>query len=157
MKSKDLLILANLRKNARMSLTNMSKKTSVPISTIYDRLKIFNKDFVKKHTTLVDFSKLGYHTRANIALKVKKDDRDSIKEYLLKHQNVNSLYKINSGYDYLIEGVFVHIKDLDEFLENLDSKFTIEEKQTYYIVNDIKKEEFMSNPELIRQGIVGGK
>jgi len=156
MKSKDLLILANLRKDARMSLTNMSKKTSVPISTIYDRLKIFNKDFVKKHTTLVDFSKLGYHTRANIALKVNKEHREAIKEYLLKHQNVNSLYKINSGFDYLIEGVFIHIKDLDEFLEKLEIKFDIEDKQTYYIVNDLKKEEFMSNPDLIKQGLLGG-
>ena len=82
MNKKDLLILSNLRKNARMSLTNMSKSTHIPISTIFDRLKLHESGLIKKHTSLIDFEKLGFNTRANVCIKVDKEKREEIKEYL---------------------------------------------------------------------------
>ncbi len=39
MNQKDLKILAYLRQDARMPLTSMSKKTGIPVSTIFDRLR----------------------------------------------------------------------------------------------------------------------
>ena len=112
LRKKDLMLLASFRQDARMSLTDMSKKTRVPISTIFDKLKTYQKEFIKKHTTLVDFSKLGYNTRAKIAIKVKKEQKEDIKEYLSKNESINSIYKINNGFDFLIEGIFVHVKDM---------------------------------------------
>ena len=149
MKQKDLLILAHLRNDARITLTELSKKTNIPVSTIYDRLKSQEDSFISKHTTLIDFTKLGYNTRANITLKVDRDQRELIKEFLMKHQNINSVYKINNGFDFLIEAIFKNIKDLEEFMENLDQRFKIADSQTYYIINDIKREAFMSNPQLL--------
>ena len=150
MKKKDLILLSNFRQDARMSLTKMSKKTNVPISTIFDKLKMFEKDLIKKHTTLLDFSKLGYNTRVNVAIKCDRSDRDALKSFLVCNENVNSVYKINNGYDYMIEGIFVHIKDLDEFFQRLEDKFKIQDKQIYYVVDELKREEFMSNPELVQ-------
>ncbi len=143
------MLLASFRQDARMSLTDMSKKTRVPISTIFDKLKTYQKEFIKKHTTLIDFSKLGYNTRAKIAIKVNKDQKEEIKEYLSKNQNINSVYKINNGFDFLIEGIFVHVKDMQEFVDKLEEKFDIQDKQTYYIIDEIKREEFMAKPDLV--------
>ncbi|MBR9691938.1 winged helix-turn-helix transcriptional regulator, partial [Candidatus Woesearchaeota archaeon] len=70
MNKKDLKIIAYLRQNARMPLTKMSRKTQIPVSTIFDRLKMNENSLIVKHTSLLDFSKLGYNTRANITLKV---------------------------------------------------------------------------------------
>lgn len=149
LKQKDLQMLAHLRNNGRMRLTLLSKKIKVPVSTLYDKLKVFQKDLIKKHTTLVDFKQLGFHTKANIMIKVNKTDRDSVRGYLETHHQVNSVYKINNNFDYLIEGVFKHVKDAEDFIEKLEEKFTIENKQTYYIIDELKKEGFMSNPEFL--------
>lgn len=138
-------IIAHLRLNARMGLTQMSRKTSIPVSTIFDKLKTYEKNIIQKHTSLIDFSKLGYNTRANITLKTNKQNREKLKEFLQKHQNINSVYKINNGYDYLIEAVFRHIKELEDFLEMLEEKFDATERKVYYIIEDIKREGFMSN------------
>ena len=46
MKTKDLMVLAALRQNARLSLTKMSKTTHVPISTIYDKLKQYERKII---------------------------------------------------------------------------------------------------------------
>ena len=49
----------------------------------------------------------------------------------------------------MFEAVFVNIKDLEAFLESLDKKFKIENKEVYYIVEDIKKEAFLSDSLLL--------
>jgi Lrp/AsnC family transcriptional regulator, leucine-responsive regulatory protein len=146
---KDLQIISNLRKNSRETLTEMSKKTHIPISTIYDKLKIHEGSLIKRHTCLLDFNQLGYTTRANVLLKVDRSRREELKEYLVKHSNVNSVFKINNNYDFMAELVFREIKDLEDFIEGLDERFKIEVHQTFYIIDDLKKEEFMSEPETL--------
>ncbi len=129
---KDLKILSHLRQNARMSLTRMSKKTKIPVSTIFDRLKLQEDSYISKHVSLIDFSKLGYNTRVNMTLKVKKEQRDDVRSYLMNHQNVNSVYKINNGFDFMVEGVFRHLKDFEDFIEKFEEKFDIIQQQTFF-------------------------
>lgn len=152
MKKTDLLIISSLRQNARVKLTDMSRMTRVPVSTLFDRMKLHEGNTIQKHTALVDFSKLGYNTRANIILKVKKEDRDSIRDFLMKHSCVNSAFKINNGYDFLIEAVFKNIKEVEDFIELLEEKFKIKAKQVFYVIDDLKKEAFLSNPAVVSFG-----
>ncbi len=143
---KEILLMSYLRQNARETLTKLSRKTSVPISTIYDKLKMYENDIIKKHTSLLDFNKLGYTTRATIMLKAKKDCKKELKEFLLNNRNINSVFKINNGYDYLVEGIFKQIKELEDFIEKIEDKFKIKNKQVHYIIEDIKREGFMADP-----------
>ena len=146
---KDLLILTCLRTNARETLTSISKKTRIPISTIYERLKALESGTIKKHTSLLDFSSLGFMTWVMVAVKSDREQRQELSNYLSKHTNVNSLFKINNGYDFLIEGVFRHIKDLEDFMETLETKFSIKEKQVFYLINELKRESFLDDQALI--------
>ena len=152
MKKTDLLIISSLRQNAREKLTEMSKKTRIPVSTIFDRIKMHEGNVIKKHTALVDFGKLGYNTRVNIILKVNKNDRESMKEFLMKHNSINSAFKINNGYDFLIEAIFSNIKEVEDFTDLLEEKFSIKAKQVFYVIDDLKKEEFLSNPAVLSFG-----
>jgi DNA-binding Lrp family transcriptional regulator len=149
LKMKEKILLSHFRRNARESLTTISRLTRVPVSTIFDKLRHYEQSFIKKHTTLVDFSKLGFMTRANVMLKIAVEHRDAVKALLLKHQNVNSLYKVNNGYDYQAELVFHHIKDLEDFLEMLEAKYKVQQKTIYFIIEDICREEFLAKPELM--------
>ena len=128
----------------------MSNKINIPISTIYDKLKLYEGGLIKKHTALIDFSKLGFNTRANIVLKVDREKRELLKEFLVKNNNVNSLYKINNGFDFMIEGVFKNLKELEDFFEALEIKFKVKTKQVYYIIDDIKRESFLSDPDALK-------
>jgi len=112
----------------------MSRETGIPVSTIFDRIK--TNEVIKKHTAIIDFAKLGY-TKVNMMLKVKKDQREDLKRYLEKHNCVNSAYKVNNNYDYLVEGVFSNIREIEDFIERMETKFDIETKDIYYIVDEI--------------------
>lgn len=146
---KDLVLVAHLRKNSRETLTTMSRLTKIPVSTLYDKLKQHERNIIQKHTALVDFSKLGFNTKVQILIKVDREKREEVKNFLLKEFNVNSVYKINSGYDFMIEGIFKHVKDMEDFIEKLDERFKLIEKQVYYVIEDIKREGFMADPQLV--------
>src|SRR3989338_8828979 len=115
---KEMLILANLRNNARETLTKMSRKTSIPVSTIF--------------------------------VKTTKEYRDKLRQHLLLDKSLNSVYKINNGYDFMLDGIFRQIKDVEQFLEKLENEFGITDKYVYYIVDEIKKEDFLSSPEYVK-------
>jgi len=146
MNQKDTSILSYLRKDARMPLTKMSKHTQIPVSTIFDRIKCFESSVILRHTALLDFGKLGYSTRANISLKVERDDKEEVKKYLMNNLSVNSVYKINNGFDFMIEGIFKDIKEMEEFMELLESKFKILDHKSFFIIEDLKRETFLSHP-----------
>lgn len=140
----DLKLISNLRKNSRATLTYISKKTRIPITTLHNRLRHHQEDLILKHTTLIDFSKIGFLCRANIMLRTDRENRDRLGNYLKAHPAVNNLFKINNGFDFMVEGVFAHIKDMEDFLEEIETRFGLEEKKTHHIIDDIKREDFMT-------------
>lgn len=150
MKDKHLKILACLRKDARMALTKMSREIRVPVSTIFDNLKASEDDLITKHTSLLNFGKLGYNARANIMIKVNRADKEALGNFLTTHESINSAFKVTNGYDFLVEGIFRNIKELEEFKEEVESQYKVEDTQTMYIVDDIKREDFLANPVLLR-------
>lgn|SRR3989338_8554032 len=144
----DRQIIAHLRKNARVPLTKLAEKLGIPISTIYDKVKHHEKNIIKKHTCLLDFPKLGFQAKTYIAVTLKdnakkRDARKLLQEFLFTDSNVNSLYRINYGHDFLVECIFRNIGEAEEFAEHLESKFEIEKLHKFNIVNELKKEEFL--------------
>ena len=149
LQKKDLVIMACLRNNSRESLTKMSRRTSIPVSTIYERLKQYESEFIKKNTAILDFQKLGFSTRANVFVKASKESKDGLREYLIKTPHVNSVYKVNNGFDFSFEVIFRSITELEDFLENMEEKFSIESKSVYYIIDELQRESFLSNPDTV--------
>lgn len=150
MEKNELVVLSRLRTNARESLTNMSRKTSIPITTIYNKLRNFEGSLIKKYVALLDFTKIGYNTRAILVLRSKKEFKEKLAEFLTDSKAVNSLYKINNGFDFLVEVVFQGIGDVEYFVEDLENNFKVEKKEIYYIISEINKEVFLGKHEYIK-------
>jgi DNA-binding Lrp family transcriptional regulator len=143
LKNKDVKLIQQLRKNGRETLTNISKATNIPISTLHDMIKDHTGYLIKKHTALLDFNVLGYFYRTKMLCKVAKENRNDAENYLLTHDHVNSVFKINNGYDFLIDGVFSDIKQMHEFVETLEDRFNIENLQTHPVLKELGQEMFM--------------
>ncbi len=146
----DLILLSNLRKNARVTLTSLSKETRVPVSTLFDRLQNIKKHIIKKFTTIINFQYLGYTTKATITLKVSKDDKQNFLDFIIKNKFINSAYRINNGFDFIIEVLCKDMKELENFIDDIESKFAIKSKQIFYVLEDIKREEFLADLEYLK-------
>ncbi|MCB9358544.1 Lrp/AsnC ligand binding domain-containing protein [Candidatus Woesearchaeota archaeon] len=153
--NKNMQILVELRKNARAQLTKISKSTNIPISTIFDRIKTNSDGIISRHVSLINFEKLGFNARATICVKCPKKTKEGFYSMAAHHQNINALYKINNGFDYMAEVIFRNVKELEEFIEEIEDKFLIRSKQVFYMIDEIVKEKFMSEDlylDLINQG-----
>ncbi len=149
MKKRDFIVMSYLRKNGRESLTSLSEKTSIPISSIFDKMKEYQQSIVTRNTVIVDFTHFNYHVRCHVALKAHHETREALLQCLQKHLNVNSIFKINNGYDFLIECIFKNIKQLEEFLDYITITYRLKVKELHYIVEDLKRERFMADPSLV--------
>ena len=145
MKLSDTKILQHLRSNSRTNLTTISRKTGIPVSTIFDRIRGYEESFVHKFTVLIDFSKLGYSVRAKIFLKADPQAREKLKGYLLAHDAVNNLFRVNNGFDFAAECVFTSIREVEEFVEAIEMQFAILDKIVYHIIEDIAREKALTN------------
>jgi len=140
---KILRLLSYLRQDSRQKLTEISKQTKIPISTLFDLLKESQEEkLIWKSTVLLNFSKLGYHTQAQVFLKVHREGREAFQKHLLYHESINTIYRINNGWDFIVETVHRNIKELNTFLEKLE-EYGLEDKEIHYLVEEVKREGFM--------------
>lgn len=144
MKKQDKIIVSLLREDSRRSLTEMSRLSKIPISTLYDKLKNYQGSLIQKHTTLVDFTQLGFAARARVLLKVKRTELPQVKEHLLKSPGLNELYKVNNGYDFMAEFIFKTMQEMENYLDILSDRFELEKEEVFYIIDELGREEFLS-------------
>ena len=102
------------------------------------------ENIITRNTVLLDFSKLGYHTHAQLFLKINPAEKTEVAEYLIKSSSVNSIYKTNNNWSFIIETLHKNIRDLDSFVDEVERKFKVEDKEIHYLVRNIKKETFLT-------------
>ncbi len=144
---KYLLIVSHMRQNARKNLTKISRETGIPVSTIFEKLRKNENSLIKKHTALIDFAKAGFNVRVKMIIKADNKTKEELKKFLTVAPEINSVYKINNGYDYLVEAIFEDMKEANDFFEKLDSM--VKSKQEFYVLEEIKQESFMADPSLL--------
>lgn len=147
---KDAEIIAQFRKNARRKITEISKEINIPATTIYDKVAMNEKKgLFRRHVTIIDFNKLGMFYKQHIVIKTGKQNKRELEEFLLTHPNINSLYKLNLGSDFLVETIFRSLDEFERFIENIE-KLGSCDVQVNQIAEELRKESFLSNPDDLR-------
>lgn len=135
----EAMLLSHLRENSRKSLAVISKETGIPASTLFEMLKRLEQNVIHKHVTLMDFSKIGYNVKVHFVVGSK--NRQELKDYLVGHENINSLSSIATGQDFFCEGVFKNLKDWSEFKEKVE-EIGINKFEENYVLDEVKREGF---------------
>ncbi|MEK6867829.1 MAG: winged helix-turn-helix transcriptional regulator, partial [Nanoarchaeota archaeon] len=131
---RDMKLFSTLRQNGRMSLTEISRETNIPVSTIYERLRGYYGNIIKRYTILLDFTKLGYGVRVSLFLKVNNNQREKLLKYFQMQDNVNNAYRINNCFDILCEAVFIDMSAAEQFSKDIEQKFHTSKVQLFYIL-----------------------
>lgn len=142
---KDLKILEALKQNARLSTQQISRKTSIPITTVHHRIKKLEKeDIIKGYTVLLDNKKLGKGLAAYVLvfvdyklLKQIKLSQHDIARKLKKHELVEETDMVTGLADIILK---IRVKDIDEmdefvtkYLRNIEG---IEKTQTMVVLHE---------------------
>ena len=145
MDDKDKKILDVLKENSKLSTQRISKKISIPITTVHHRIKKLEEEgIIKKYTVVLDYKKIGKPISAFVLINVDykllkqiKKTQDDLTKKLKLHHSVEEASRITGGTDLIIK---IRVKDVDElddfvtmYLRNLDG---IEKTQTMVILNE---------------------
>ncbi|MEM4396844.1 MAG: Lrp/AsnC family transcriptional regulator [Candidatus Woesearchaeota archaeon] len=149
MKIKDLKIVSYLRQNGRESLVTLSKKTGVPVSTIFEKLKNNFDNLIDRSTVLLNIKHINFQLHVLLFLKINREQKAEFQEHIRKNFFVNSIYKINNGYDYILELFLPGMCDLDKFLDDINKNFEVLDYKIEYISEVIEKEKFLNEPDLV--------
>jgi len=143
----ELKILDLLRQDPRIKMTDLAKNLNIPKSTVFDIFNKLKEKGLHSPRLILDFDKLGYSIRVFIAVSVSADSKGKVLIFLKDHPNINSLFAVGSGHDYLFEAVFGNQKQHLEFMRDLDFSAEILEKQVFYTLDDIHRERFTMMPQ----------
>ncbi len=135
----ELMILKELRENARKSLSEISNNLNIPVSTTFNKLKKI-EEAIHKYTTVLDFSHVGCAVRAVFLLK-NVDNKALF--YISQSKHTNNLKKTFFGGTFILESAFKNMNQLELFKERL-SVMEVNVEQTVHIVDELKKESFLA-------------
>lgn len=144
----DLEVLGCLRKNARETLTRISRDLRIPISSVFDKLKRLEEiGVITRHTSLLDMEKIGLRVRLILSLKVDRLAKDDLERFLIENQQVNNLSRVNGSWDYFVEALFRKMEDAETFIDTLRSNFKGIQISDHYILEDLKCENFLAGSQ----------
>ena len=138
--SKHFAILTQLRNDARLSLAEVSRRTGIASSTVFDYYQDLFEEAVIKHAAMPDFKKLGYPLRKKFLVRGKQ--RDKVLAWLKNHGLVNNLYRVD-GWDAYFDAYFTDANELETFRETLAQELQPRSLQELDVLEELKHEAFM--------------
>ncbi len=141
----DSRIIHSLVKNARITLSQMSKEINVPDATISNRLKKLDKNVIKQYTLLLDLDKFGLKVTAIIIIQTESEKHRSVELKLAKLEEVSEVYSISGEYDILIKVWAQSLEELNNIVNSKIRSVDGVEDLTEMIVMERVKEGVMPN------------
>ena len=142
----DWKILDVLKENSRLSTSKISKKTGIPVTTVFNRMKKLEREgLIKNYTINLDQKKLGKLLTAYILIHYdisvwdRESTRNELRHQLLSLPNVEEINYISGRFDILLK---VRIKDMDELNSLILSKLRripgIGQTETFFVMEEVK-------------------
>ena len=145
MDNKDERIIEVLKENSKLSTQQISKKTSIPITTVHNRIKKLEKEgIIKNYTVVLDNKKIGKDISAyiliNVDYKLLKEIKSTQYELtikLKKHPCVEEAATVTGGTDILIKARVKNIDELNSlitrYVRNLEG---VDRTQTLVVLSE---------------------
>lgn len=138
MDERDKLVVTELRKNGKATVTSIGKATKTPISTLHERFEKLS--CITRFVMLVDFAKIGFPVRRMYSAELKR----ALPEDLLNSPNINTLSQLSKGGDVFIDALFKTAAEADVFEEALGH--LAKHMQVIHVLTELKREAFLTDP-----------
>lgn len=122
----DKKILVELRKNGRITFTDLSKKLGLSVASIKNRVdKLERLGAIKGYSALVEPAFLEEYLQALIELELLADDSraEMVLQEIGKLENVLGIYKKTGEFQVMIRANFRNMDELKSFLRLLSQRY----------------------------------
>lgn len=133
-----------LRRDGRASLTAVSRETTVPVSTLFDRLRGW--PLWRRATVLLDFRRLQAVHAWLLVSAVPRLQLGAVEEYLKAHPSVNTVQRVATEADFLVEAVVPDAAALEAFVDGLVLGLRVGAVRILYVLSDVVREGYLTEP-----------
>lgn len=140
MDSTDLNILKLLQKDARMSVSDISKNVDLSISAVGERIKKLEKsNIINQYTTILNAKFFEKELTAFMLISLQNPQvSPTFLEFVNKEKEILSCFYIAGDYDYIIKIVTKNTNTLAKVLDRIKSVEGIIKTNTMVILENIK-------------------
>lgn len=121
----DKKILKYLQQDAKQTTKELSLKTNLSITAVYERIKKLEKNkVIKRHTVLLDKTLISKDFTVFCHIKLTKPEKEIIQQFekeISQLDEVMECFHVSGDYDYILK---VHVADMNAFREFMVTKLT---------------------------------
>lgn len=145
---KDKIILRELQKDGRVSLTSLAKKMNVAIDTVKARLERLQDHSVVHVGAFINPRAIGYPLVADIKVKLHNNSEEDTKQFiahLITHPRVIELLSLMGDYDFTCVLIAKSTDELEKLSQDIRQRFKniIADWRGFLILRTHKFEEYV--------------
>ena len=136
----DVKILEVLQDNSRVSISELSKKVSLSLSAVSERLKkLENSNIISKYTVILDPKLMGKDLSVFISIGLESTSQaPAFLEFIQQEPEVLECHYITGEYDYLLKVTTANTHSLEQIMNRIKSFQGIKRTQTNVIMSTTK-------------------
>jgi DNA-binding Lrp family transcriptional regulator len=116
----------------------------VAVSTLHDRLRSWPG--LRRATVLLDFAQLGGVHAWVIISAVPPRHLGGVEAYLMRHPAVNTVQRVLSDADFLVEIYVPDLHAVEDFVNALHMQWSVGASRLLYVVRDAAREAYLTDP-----------
>lgn len=139
----DKKILVNLKDNARMQVSSISKAVNLSIPAVSERIrKLEESGIIEKYTLKVNRELLSYGLLAFLFVNIDGTEHiENFRKSISEFNTVLECHHLAGEYDYLLKVVSMDTRDLEDFISNSLKKIMgVQRTNTIIVLSSIKEE-----------------
>jgi len=137
----DLKILKELQKDGRMSYAEISRRTGVPSSTVYDKIaRLADKGVIKKFTVILDSEKVGLGVSVLIGIDTGAELYRNVAKELCQLDELVGVYGTTAQFDLMARVRTASLKTLNEILNKIREINGVDDIYVMTIIKTFKEE-----------------
>jgi DNA-binding Lrp family transcriptional regulator len=144
---KDMVLLDKIQSDCRKSLKEIASEVGMPMSTVHEKIKRFEKiGLIKSYRALIDEKKLGFDVTAFIMASTRcfegeKNFHRKLGETISLLPHVMETHSISGDWDLIIKVKFKTLHELGKFVnERIRTIPGIDKTMTMVSTDDIKED-----------------
>ena len=136
---KDSTIISILKQDARLSIRDIAKKTSIRPSTVHQRIQRLRKEgVIEKFTLKLDNKAVGENFIVFMLVKTKPNV--ILDNKVIQNEHVKEVFGLTGEYDLLIKLKFNDIEEFNDFVIKFRKEQQIEITLTMVVTANVKEE-----------------
>ncbi len=144
---KDVEIISCLKKNARLSASDISKTVGLSVSTVTDRIKKLERDgIIKQYTVVLDKEKIGLDVTAFVEVSTSDNSyvgvRASIRNFAAQRPEIVECHSVTGSSMFILKINAPSMNELERIIGEIQTCDGEIQTKTSVVLNTIKFETF---------------